>query len=90
MSEALYVTTPCRRCARPVLAVTVAGGDRVTLEPGHPVYSRESDGEGAAVWLPMVGDVVIARHICMASLHAAAKADALTIGQSEGGRLPCN
>lgn len=59
-----YVPRPCNRCEKPVVWVTVAGGAKVALDPAHEVYSRESDGEGAAVWLPIVGDVVLARHAC--------------------------
>lgn len=59
-----YVTTPCNRCGKPTLWVTVAGGAKVQLDPGHTVYERASDGEGQGVWLPIVGDVILARHAC--------------------------
>lgn len=59
-----YIPKPCGRCAKPILWVTVAGGSKVPLEPGHAVYERSSDGEGQGVWVPIVGDVILARHAC--------------------------
>ena len=49
-----YATTPCRGCGKPVVFVTAVGADgkhvTVPLDPRAPVYVRESDGEGGAVW----------------------------------------
>lgn len=49
-----YVTTPCRGCGRPVIFVTARNlkGEwvKVPLDPSAPVYVREHDGEGGAVW----------------------------------------
>lgn len=64
-----YVPAPCRACGRPIVFVTAYGVDKgahkVPLDPAVPVYSRESDGEGKGVWLPVGKDVILARHVCL-------------------------
>lgn len=63
-----YVPAPCRGCGKPIVFVTAygqQGGHKVPLDPSTPVYSRESDGDGGAVWLPVPADVILARHVCV-------------------------
>lgn len=49
-----YVTTPCRGCGRPVVFVHAIDAKghavKVPLDPSAPVYVRQPDGEGGAVW----------------------------------------
>lgn len=49
-----YATTKCRGCGRDVVFVTAtnARGEqvKVPLDPSAPVYVRQRDGDGGAVW----------------------------------------
>lgn len=64
-----YVPAPCRGCGKPIVFVTAYSGQQVAhkvpLDPATPVYSRESDGDGGAVWLAVPPDVILARHVCV-------------------------
>jgi hypothetical protein len=64
-----YTTTPCRSCGEPIVIVTAAGGERITLDPTAPVFVRESDGEGGGVWAQDNSDTVLVRHgaVCKGS-----------------------
>lgn len=59
-----FATSACRACSEPVMIAPGPLGLRVILDPATPVYSRESDGEGGGVWLPVVKDVIMAKHMC--------------------------
>lgn len=62
-----YVTQACHRCGVEVLRVRAHDGKDwgtdVSLEPTAPVYARESDGEGGAIWVRVQGEI-LAQHVC--------------------------
>lgn len=57
-----YTPTPCSACGAPVVIVTVAGGDRVVLDTAAPLFVRQADGEGGAVWAQDASGELLARH----------------------------
>lgn len=54
VGDAPRALTRCRVCDRPVFFVSIANerGENkpVAMDPAAPIYVRESDGEGGAVW----------------------------------------
>lgn len=64
MTAPLYVTSPCPACGKPVVAALGIGARKLILDPGVPVYARESDGEGGAVWLQEKQETTMAVHRC--------------------------
>jgi hypothetical protein len=64
-----YATTPCRMCDEPVIIVTTAGGERVSLDKSVPVFVRQPDGEGGAIWAQDTSGEVLVRHraVCKGS-----------------------
>lgn len=45
-----YVTTPCRGCGKPVFFVTDCEGKRQVLDARPPIFVRQRDGDGGAIW----------------------------------------
>lgn len=68
-----YATTPCRGCGKPVLFVTTinARGEQVNvpLDPVAPVYVRQRDGDGGAVWAQDTSRELLVSHFATCS-HA--------------------
>jgi hypothetical protein len=62
-----YATTPCRGCGKQIVFVTTAGGKTVPLDPVAPVYVREADGEGGAVWAKDGGGDIMVSHFATCS-----------------------
>lgn len=62
-----YVTTPCRGCGKPVIFVRTAEGKTVPLDPVAPIFVRERDGDGGALWAQDRGDSVFVSHFATCS-----------------------
>lgn len=76
-------TQPCRRCGKPVAFVNATdwSGQRITvaLDLAAPIYVREPDGEGGAVWAQWRTDAVaVAHHAVCPEMHQLAPSGGAT------------
>lgn len=69
MTRARYATSPCKGCGKPVVFVTTAEGKTVPLDPVAPIFVREPDGEGGAVWAQDKSGDILVTHFATCS-HA--------------------
>lgn len=70
-----YVTTECRGCGKPIVFVHAvnAKGEmvKVPLDPSAPVYVRQPDGEGGAVWAQDTTKQLLVSHFATCSRASA-------------------
>lgn len=62
-----YATTPCRGCGKQVIFVTTAEGKTCPLDPVAPVFVRQRDGEGGAVWAQDRSGEILVSHFSTCS-----------------------
>lgn len=66
-----YATTKCRNCGRKIIFVTAvnAAGQQMTipLDPSEPIYVRQRNGDGGAVWAQDTSRELLVSHFATCS-----------------------